>query len=479
MSPYLAVLLWLVFLFVLLRFDPAKDAGSSAALWVPLTWMFISGSRLPSQWLGSHVGSAAQAFEEGNPLDRTVLSVLIVLAIGILISRSFKWGDFFARNLALFAFISFALVSVLWSDFPVVSFKRWVRDLGNYVVILVVLSDSRPLEAVRTLLRRLCYLLIPLSIVLIKYFPYLGKEYSPWTGAAMYVGVTTGKNMLGVVYLVSGIFFFWDTVTRWSDRKERRTKRVITVNFAFIAMTLWLVKLTDSATSGVCLVIGCLIILAVHSRWGKRHPGFLKVLLPACFCLYLLLALGFSINADLARAVGRDPTLTDRTAIWNTLRNMHTNPLVGTGYESFWLGPRLNLIWQLFGPLNEAHNGYLEVYLNLGIIGLVLLVGVLAATYRNICKRLTALSSLASLSFAFWSIMLFYNITEAAFKYHLMWVMFLLVGIDVPERVAEQLRSVTALKNADNTPRFPRLSLEPQVCRGVNAVGRPRSKIGS
>ena len=95
MPPSLALLLWLVLLLGLLCFDPAKVPSTSPALWVPVIWMFILGSRLPSQWLGGQVGQAAQALEEGNPLDRTISSALILLAIGILISRSFKWGDFF------------------------------------------------------------------------------------------------------------------------------------------------------------------------------------------------------------------------------------------------------------------------------------------------------------------------------------------------------------------------------------------------
>jgi hypothetical protein len=478
MPPSLALFLWFICLLALLRYDPAREPETSLALWIPLIWLFITGSRLPSQWLGSQVGLAALAFEEGNPLDRTIFFLLILMAIGILISRAFNWGAFFARNLILMAFVFFALLSVLWSDFPLVALKRWVRDLGNYLVILVVLSDSRPLEAVRTLLRRLSYLLITLSILIIKYYPLMGRRYSEWTGAVEYVGPTTGKNLLGVMCLISGLFFFWDTMTRWPDRKERSARRIIIMNLAFIAMTLWLLKLADSATSRVCFVFGCLVIVAAHSKLLKRNPGFLKVALPACFCFYLLLALGFGANADLARAVGRDPTLTDRTLIWKTLLAIDTNPIVGTGYESFWLGPRLQRVWQTI-YVNEAHNGYLEVYLNLGIIGLGLLVGFLAAAYRNICKRLTPFSSLASLSLALWSIMLFYNITEAAFKYHLMWVIFLLVGLAVPERVEERLRAVTAPRNANDSPRFPRLSLKPLVSRGANAVGRPRSKIGS
>ena len=82
--------------------------------------------------------------------------------------------------------------------------------------------------------RRLSYLLIPLSILLIKYYPHIGKQYDVLDRRQHYSGATTGKNMLGALCLVSGLFFFWDTVTRWSDRKERRTKRIILVNIAFI-----------------------------------------------------------------------------------------------------------------------------------------------------------------------------------------------------------------------------------------------------
>lgn len=460
MPPTLALSLWLILFLALLWFDPAKESGTSPAMWVPVIWMVIVGSRLPSQWLGFQVGTTAQAFEEGNPLDRAVFFVLILLAIAILLARSFRWGGFLGRNLALVAFVTFSLLSVLWSDFPFVAFKRWFRDLGNYVVILVVLSDPRPLNAVRTLLRRLSYFLIPLSVVLVKYFPQTGRGYDQWTGVAFYNGATTSKNMLGAACVVSGLFFFWDTVTRWSDRKEPRTKRIILVNLALLAMALWLLNLASSATSLVCLVIGCLVLAAAHSRRFKRHPGFLKALIPSSFFLYLMLAYGLDMNGALAGAVGRDPTLTDRTLIWKFLLNMHTNPIVGTGYDSFWLGPRLQSIWALFGQLNEAHNGYLEVYLNLGAIGLVLLVGFLIASYRTICKRITSSSALASLSLAVWTIMLFYDITESAFRGGLLWIIFLLGAIAVPGLVEEQTPHVGALENAEAIGRFFSVPLE-------------------
>lgn len=434
MSPSLATLLWLVLLFGLLWWDPAKTPRTSPALWVPVIWLFITASRLPSQWLDGQVGQAAAALEEGNPLDRTISSAVILLAIGIVTSRSFKWGVFFRQNSTLTALLCFALLSVMWSDFPFVAFKRWFRDLGTYLIILIVLSDPRPLDAVRTVLRRLCYLLIPLSIVLVKYYPAIGRAYNYWTGAAEYSGATTSKNMLGVLCLISGLFFFWDTVTRWSSHKERRTKRIILLNIAFIAMTLWLLDMADSATSRVCLALGCLVIAAAHSKTLSRRPAFLKISIPAGICLYLTLAFGFGfdINAEVARAVGRNPTLTGRTDIWNVVLSMHTNPLVGTGYESFWLGDRLAAVWRQSGHINEAHNGYLEVYLNQGVIGLFLLGSFLISSYRSTCRGLTASSGFGSFTLALWTVLLFYNVTESAFRGQLMWVVFLLGSIAVP-----------------------------------------------
>jgi len=454
MSPLLALFLWLTLLLGLLCFDPAREQKTSLALWVPTIWMFIVGSRLPAQWLGGQVGTVAEAaFEEGNALDRVTFTALILLAIGILMSRSLDWGGFFGRNLALTAFVFFALASVLWSDLPFVAFKRWFRDLGHYLVVFVALSDPYPTEAVRTLLRRLGYLLIPLSILLIKYYPALGVGYNPWTGVVVYAGATEGKNSLGVVCLVSGLFFFWDTVARWPDRRQFWTRRILFVNLAFLAMTLYLLQIADSQTSRVCLLIGCLVILAAHSKAFLRNPRGVTIAIPAFLCLNLILTFGSGVDIKgwVAEAVGRNPNLTDRTLIWQVLLDAHTNPLIGTGYESFWVGPQLRWVWEQkeTAGLNEAHNGYLETYLNLGMIGLLLLASFFLASYRAICRGLSSRYSLASLNLALWTVALVYNVTESAFKWHFMWVAFLLGAIAVPRPSRAGVLAVCAFEEGN------------------------------
>lgn len=390
--------------------------------------------------------------QDGNPIDRMVYTTLIILSICILLWRSFKWGTFFRRNFVLIIFLSYCLLSVTWSDFPLIALKRWFRDMGDYLAVLVILSDPDPVAAVQYALKRLCYVVISLSVLLVKYFPFLSRLYNPWTGASEFIGAATSKNTLGSICLVSGLVFFWDTALRWPDRRERKTKLVILVNAAFFLMSIYLINLSSSATSHVCLVLGCGVILGAQSKWGRRHARLLFFVLPSIFLLYLFLDFGLGMNGQLAKELGRSPDLTGRTVIWSALLKVHTDPLLGTGYESFWLGPRLQQIWQECGYINEAHNGYLDIYLNLGLIGVFLLLFFLVVIYRRAWRAFQRRFELSSLGLAMWVLILFYNMSEAAFKNGLLWMLLILASIEMPRpamlREKWKLRKFPALPEA-------------------------------
>ena len=66
----------------------------------------------------------------------------------------------------------------------------------------------------------------------------------------------------------------------------------------------------------------------------------------------------------------------------------------GHRLREFLAGSSAAICVAVFGPLNESHNGYLEVYLNLGLIGVSLLVGFLITSYRNICRQFASSSQL-------------------------------------------------------------------------------------
>jgi len=186
-------------------------------------------------------------------------------------------------------------------------------------------------------------------------------------------------------------------------------------------------------------------------------------MVPAFFCVYVILAFGFNLNGRFAGAVGKDPTLTDRTQIWAFVLHMHTNPLIGTGYESFWLGSRLQLFWHTsgLGFINEAHNGFLELYLNLGLVGVGLMIGYLITSYRTIWSRLSPVADMRSLALALWIDFLFYNMTEAGFRSGLMWLIFLLATLSVPGYAKRRLSNIAVSRERENADTVSCMPLEP------------------
>ena len=113
---------------------------------------------------------------------------------------------------------------------------------------------------------------------------------------------------------------------------------------------------------------------------------------------------------------------------------MHTNPIVGTGFESFWLGDRLKQLAGIFFFIpNEAHNGYLETYLTLGLIGLFLLIGLFVATFWKIRLELFRNFEWGRYRLGFLAAVVLYNWTEAAFKtLSPIWFVFYLIAMDYP-----------------------------------------------
>jgi O-antigen ligase len=221
--------------------------------------------------------------------------------------------------------------------------------------------------------------------------------------------------------------------------------------------------MSNSATSKACLFLGWGVILAYH--FWKQRPATIKTLIPVFLCSYVILAYGFGLNDFVARSLGRDPSLTGRTIIWQTLLQVDFNRLLGTGYETFWLGDRLYQVWGMAGVVTQAHNGYLETYLNLGIVGLFILAGILISGYRTICRNVTQLSILSPLVLALWTLALFYNITEAAFKAAFMCLTFLVGSMVIPERRQEPQRPV----HSRVPPRVDRTRMVPKWV-GVNRL---------
>ena len=127
----------------------------------------------------------------GNPFDRNIYLGLTTLGVLVLCQRMVEWAGFIKRNRVIFIFLVYCALSILWSDHPFISLKRWVKSMGQVVAILIVLTEQNPIEGLRLVMRRVAVVLAPLSVVLIKYYPHLAVQYDPWSGWREIVGVAT------------------------------------------------------------------------------------------------------------------------------------------------------------------------------------------------------------------------------------------------------------------------------------------------
>ena len=113
-----------------------------------------------------------------------------------------------------------------------------------------------------------------------------------------------------------------------------------------------------------------------------------------------------------------------------------TDPILGTGFESFWLGERLQRLWDKYWwRPNQAHNGYIETYVNLGIVGLGLLVVLVISTFLKIRRDLLTNFEVGQFRLPLLLAILLFNWTDAIFKaLHPLWFVFFVIAMDYPPR---------------------------------------------
>src|SRR5436190_1376122 len=241
------------------------------------------------------------------------------------------------------------------------------------------------------------------------------------------------SNDLWILCLVLGLGSLWRFLAALSRDERPRMARPLIAHGAVLAMALWLFWAADSATSLGCFLIAALL-LGLTSRYGFARRPMVVSLLVAGIVSVCVLGLLVDTDMGVAQAMGRDSTLTTRTQLWRDLLRISVDPWVGTGFESFWLGERAKALWRThWWHPNQAHNGYLEVFLNLGWIGVILLGFVIAWGFRNVVGAVRRDRELGGLRLAFFVAAILYNLTEAAFKVmHPVWIAFLLAVTVVP-----------------------------------------------
>src|SRR5690242_1381505 len=314
-------------LFAIYR-DP--KSRTSPSLWIPTVWILLAGSRMVSVWFGSPVDlmrTASQA-GEGSPLDSVILSGLLMMGILVLVCRGNRVLRLLKMNWPLLDFFGYCALSAYWSATPDLALKRWIKATGDVVMVLIILTDRNRMEAIKRIITRIAFILMPLSVLLITYYPSIGRTYSLEDGYVTNIGVTTNKNMLGVICLVAGLGCVWLFIKALHERR-RRNRQLLALGAALVTIA-WVFILADSMTPLFCFLMGSMLIIMVNLP-GTRKPSNVHIAVAAMMFAAALVFVFPEIFTAIIRAFGRNSTLTGRTDLWKALTAMDTHPWFGTG----------------------------------------------------------------------------------------------------------------------------------------------------
>ena len=157
---------------------------------------------------------------------------------------------------------------------------------------LVLLTEVNPYEALGSVLRRMSYLLIPLSLLFMRFYPELGRAYH--MGQPMFTGVATHKNTLGQICLVTGIYFCWEVLLYERKMTKSVKKMMRPIYVIMLPMIFWVLYRADSATSLGCMIMALCILVISRKFSVVKKPKYLQMI--AIFLILIFVLVDFSFN---------------------------------------------------------------------------------------------------------------------------------------------------------------------------------------
>ena len=301
---------------------------------------------------------------------------------GILVVRF--WRELVAvvrEQPSLWALPALALCSTVWSTDPGQSLRSAIALFGAmlfgayFAIRFDTKSQLRVLSATLAVI-----IIVSVGSALIQ--PYVGIDRGVHAGA--WRGVFSHKNLFGRISALAFATFTLLALYRYQTR-------VYSVLLAVTALSL--VWLSQSRTA---LVVVAATLLFMSARPILRRVEIRSWMIAAALVIGIA-ALAALVWSQRTSVVQRDPeseTFTGRTVLWAAcLLKLSTRPLLGFGFDAFWNGRAGNQfdVWQVVGwPAPNSHDAFVDVALDLGVVGLaffvIALVGVLRRTirlYRN------------------------------------------------------------------------------------------------
>jgi hypothetical protein len=322
--------------------------------------------------------------EETTDIKNQVVYLFLFFSSLVILSKRFdKILSLIRSEKYLSLFVLVCLLSALWSDYSLLSIKRSFQLFVIFLVIIEALVNIEP----NVLMRQLK---IVVSIYL--FFNLFACRFIPAATDPMFGtwrGIEVQKNHLAqtsIYCLLSAVIFL-------STDKKRLEKLY---DSTLILISILLIYMTRSSTAILVLAMIFFIglIFQLESIFSKFGFGRSLVGLIFLFILsFSLIFLFFSseIFSLIPGYFGKDMTLSGRDDIWKFAWNdIEKKILLGYGFATYWImgHPRLEIFADLFEgfKVNQAHNGFIEIMLQLGVVGTVFFLFLIAAYISRMFK---------------------------------------------------------------------------------------------
>ncbi len=310
------------------------------------------------------IGPVFAPTQEETPILRLVWLPVYAVIAGLIAMRPGRMVQAWPAWLILGLLTLHAWASQYWSIDPGVTERRVIAMAisSAFAIYLGVVFSGRHLPR----LLMLAGLIMGIgSLVMIAVNPTIGIHQED--NAGLWRGLWYEKNQMGLVMSAGAVA----AAACLASGDPRRLLPAIT-----LAVTTLLVLATQSKTSLLCLILG---VGAVGGLWAMKRGGAAFAIVAIWFGVVLTAAAGYVFITDPAMvltALGKDPSLTGRTDIWTALmREVGERPWTGFGYQAFWgrdSVPAAFIRQETQWPVPSAHNGWIDLLIQLGWPGAVL-----------------------------------------------------------------------------------------------------------
>jgi exopolysaccharide production protein ExoQ len=298
---------------------------------------------------------------DGDPTWRLILTISYVGVVMVLVPWYRETIFALCHNWSLVTLVVLAVLSTLWAQMPDLVLRKSIAVLGTSlfgIALAVRFSFQDQLRLLSWLFR----IIAVLSLAFVVLIPSYGiSSEGEWQGIFSY------KNALGSMMGLS-------LLVEWQLPTSSRISKIFRI-FALLLSTV-LLRFSDSITPTFAL-IGALLLIEIYKFAALRLRMPLYAIFLATSILVVTGVMFMVANGDnVAGAVGRSSNLSGRTEIWSLVVSfIPERPILGYGYSGFWLGASQESITvdrALRSLTMYSHNGYLEMQLTLGAIGLLL-----------------------------------------------------------------------------------------------------------